>query len=60
MTLRSNRLVLTLGGAALLLTLGIWVNTGTLAPYGATLKSPLIWAPCKSRSIQSSSASLTG
>ncbi|HEV7785416.1 MAG TPA: hypothetical protein VGQ28_08780 [Thermoanaerobaculia bacterium] len=46
MTLRSSRLLLTQGGAALLLTLGIWVNTGTLAPYGATLKSPLIWAPC--------------
>jgi hypothetical protein len=46
MKLHSSRLPLTLGGAALLLTLGIWVNTGTLAPYGATLKSPLIWAPC--------------
>ncbi len=46
MTLHSSRLALTLGAAALLLTLGIWVNTGTLAPYGATLKSPLIWEPC--------------
>ncbi|MFY9824601.1 MAG: hypothetical protein WAM82_24705 [Thermoanaerobaculia bacterium] len=46
MKLHSSRLPLTLGGAALLLTLGIWVNTGTLAPYGATLKNPLIWAPC--------------
>src|SRR3954451_23846126 len=46
MTIHSSRLALTLGGAALLLTLGIWVNTGTLAPYGATLKSPLLWAPC--------------
>jgi hypothetical protein len=33
-------------GACLLLALGIWVNTGTLAPYGATLEKPLLWGPC--------------
>ena len=44
--LQCRRLALTLSGAAQLLTLGIWVNTGTLAPYAATLKNPLIWAPC--------------
>ena len=38
---------LLLGGAALLLALGIWVNTGTLAPYGATLEKPFLWEPCK-------------
>jgi hypothetical protein len=35
-----------LAGACLLLTLGIWVNTGTLAPLGATLEKPLVWEPC--------------
>ncbi len=35
-----------LAGACLLLALGIWVNTGTLAPYGATLEKPFLWAPC--------------
>jgi hypothetical protein len=33
--------------ACLLLALGIWVNTGTLAPYGATLDKPFVWGPCK-------------
>ena len=33
-------------GACLLLSLGIWVNTGTLAPYGATLEKPFLWEPC--------------
>jgi hypothetical protein len=40
----SRRLLL--AGACLLLALGIWVNTGTLAPYGATLEKPLLWEPC--------------
>jgi hypothetical protein len=40
------RLHLPLLGACLLLALGIWVNTGTLAPYGATLEKPLLWGPC--------------
>ncbi len=33
--------------ACLLLTLGIWVNTGTLAPMGATLAHPYVWQPCQ-------------
>ncbi len=33
-------------GACLLLALGIWVNTGTLAPYAATLEKPFLWGPC--------------
>ncbi|MFL6232584.1 MAG: hypothetical protein ACJ76N_05565 [Thermoanaerobaculia bacterium] len=32
--------------ACLLLALGVWVNTGTLAPYGATLEKPFVWGPC--------------
>ena len=32
--------------ACLVLALGIWVNTGTLAPYGATLEKPFLWQPC--------------
>ncbi|HEX9944067.1 MAG TPA: hypothetical protein VGG03_18805 [Thermoanaerobaculia bacterium] len=42
-----RRDLLHLAGACLLLTLGIWVNTGTLAPLGATLEHPLVWEPCK-------------
>jgi hypothetical protein len=33
-------------GACALLALGIWANTGTLAPYGATLEHPFLWQPC--------------
>ncbi len=33
--------------ACLLLAAGIWVNTGTLAPLGATLAKPYVWEPCK-------------
>jgi hypothetical protein len=36
-----------LPAACLLLALGIWANTGTLAPYGATLDKPYVWEPCK-------------
>ncbi len=35
-----------LSGAILLLTLGIWANTGTLAPYAATLEKPMMWEAC--------------
>jgi hypothetical protein len=45
MTVR-RRDLLALAGACLLLALGIWANTGTLAPYGATLEKPLLWEPC--------------
>jgi hypothetical protein len=41
---RSRRLQLAF--ACLLLTLGIWCNTGTLAPLGATLEHPFVWEPC--------------
>jgi hypothetical protein len=41
-----RRDLLHLAGACLLLTLGIWVNTGTLAPLGATLAKPFVWEPC--------------
>lgn len=34
-------------GASLLLTLGVWVSSGTLAPYAATLAEPFVWEPCK-------------
>ena len=36
-----------LSTACLLLSLGVWANTGTLAPYGATLDKPLVSDPCK-------------
>jgi hypothetical protein len=42
----SARGPLPLLAACLLLALGIWVNTGTLAPYGATLAKPFVWGPC--------------
>jgi len=42
-----RRELLHLAGACLLLTLGLWVNTGTLAPGGATLEHPFVWEPCK-------------
>ncbi len=42
-----RRDVLALAGACALLALGIWVNTGTLAPYGATLAKPFVWEPCE-------------
>jgi hypothetical protein len=42
----SRRDLLALAGACFLLALGIWVNTGTLAPYGATLEKPFLWEPC--------------
>jgi hypothetical protein len=42
-----RRNVLHLLGACLVLLLGIWANTGTLAPYGATLDHPLVWEPCR-------------
>jgi hypothetical protein len=38
---------LPLPAACLLLALGIWLNTGTLAPYGATLEKPFVWEPCR-------------
>lgn len=41
-----RRAALLLAGACLLLALGIWVNTGTLAPLGATLANPFVWEPC--------------
>ncbi|HEX4963666.1 MAG TPA: hypothetical protein VF173_22765 [Thermoanaerobaculia bacterium] len=36
-----------LAAACLVLIAGIWANTGTLAPYGATLDHPFVWEPCK-------------
>jgi hypothetical protein len=33
-------------GAALVLLLGLWLNTGTLAPYAATLAHPMLWSHC--------------
>ena len=33
-------------GASLVLLLGIWLNTGTLAPYAATLSHPMVWSRC--------------
>lgn len=38
---------LQLAGACLVLALCLWVNTGTLAPGGATLEHPFVWEPCK-------------
>jgi hypothetical protein len=42
-----RRDLLALAGACALLALAIWVNTGTLAPYGATLAKPFVWEPCE-------------
>jgi hypothetical protein len=42
-----RRDLLARAGACALLALGIWVNTGTLAPYGATLAKPFVWEPCE-------------
>ncbi|HEX3554158.1 MAG TPA: hypothetical protein VIA62_13110 [Thermoanaerobaculia bacterium] len=36
-----------LGGACLVLVLGIWANSGTLNPLAVTLDHPLVWEPCK-------------
>lgn len=32
--------------ASVVMLLGIWLSSGTMAPYGATLDSPLILEPC--------------
>lgn len=40
------RRLLHLAAACFVLTLGIWANTGTLAPYAATLEKPFLWGPC--------------
>lgn len=42
----SRRELLHLTGAALVLMLGVWASSGTLAPYAATLAKPYPWAPC--------------
>lgn len=42
----SRRELLHLTGAALVLVLGVWASSGTLAPYAATLAKPYPWAPC--------------
>jgi hypothetical protein len=42
-----GRGALWLSAACLLLALGAWANTGTLAPYGATLDKPYVSEPCK-------------
>ncbi|HEY4588339.1 MAG TPA: hypothetical protein VII86_03890, partial [Thermoanaerobaculia bacterium] len=42
-----GRGALWLSAACLLLALGAWANTGTLAPYGATLDKPYVLDPCK-------------
>ena len=36
-----------LAAAAVLLAVGIWANSGTLAPGGATLANPYVWEPCR-------------
>ena len=35
-----------LAGASLVLALAIWANSGTLAPYAATLETPMVWEAC--------------
>lgn len=32
--------------AAVVLVLGVWASSGTLAPYATTLASPYVWGPC--------------
>lgn len=41
-----GREILHFAEASLVLILGIWVSSGTLAPYAATLASPYVWGPC--------------
>lgn len=41
-----RRELLHLAGACLVLLLGVWANTGTLAPYAATLGNPMVLEPC--------------
>jgi hypothetical protein len=41
-----GRELLHFAGASLVLLLGIWVSSGTLAPYAATLANPYVWGPC--------------
>jgi hypothetical protein len=41
-----GRELLHFAGASLVLILGIWVSSGTLAPYAATLANPYVWGPC--------------
>lgn len=41
-----RRELLHLTGACLVLMLGVWASSGTLAPYAATLAKPYPWAPC--------------
>lgn len=41
-----GREILHLAGASLILILGVWVSSGTLAPYAATLAKPYVWGPC--------------
>ncbi|HSF43802.1 MAG TPA: hypothetical protein VLT87_28680 [Thermoanaerobaculia bacterium] len=42
----TRREILHLTGACLVLILGVWASSGTLAPYAATLAKPYAWEPC--------------
>ncbi|HKV06805.1 MAG TPA: hypothetical protein VJ725_01620 [Thermoanaerobaculia bacterium] len=42
----ARRELLHLAGASLVLILGVWASSGTLAPYAATLAKPYVWGPC--------------
>jgi hypothetical protein len=42
----ARRQAVPLAAACALLALGIWCNTGTLAPYASTLQHPFMWGPC--------------
>ncbi|HSF43799.1 MAG TPA: hypothetical protein VLT87_28665 [Thermoanaerobaculia bacterium] len=42
----TRREILHLTGASLVLILGVWASSGTLAPYAATLAKPYAWEPC--------------
>ena len=42
----TRREILHLAGAGLVLLLGVWASSGTLAPYAATLAKPYVWGPC--------------
>jgi hypothetical protein len=41
-----NRFILTLLAGGVIVLLGVWLSSGTLAPYAATLEQPRIDKPC--------------
>ena len=44
--LPKNRFLLALLGGCIVVTAGVWMSSGTMAPYAATLERPRIQKPC--------------